>query len=174
MKRLLIVILVLSAAVIGGNIVSVQRLVWSTKNESYANAGIDVWGYHRYGLLPSEIVYDLWDVSGDKSMADVTRMFFQFAGKMKERKFERVHVAYRGKIKFVLRGEYFQELGYEWSAGQNPVYLVRTMSEHLYTPGGDPAFSSWSGGLIGVLSKQMEDFNEFHRQWYLNDMLVGG
>jgi hypothetical protein len=34
---------------------------------------------------------------------------------------------------------------------------------------GDNAFPTWSGGLLGILKEQTEDFNEFHKKWYIND-----
>jgi len=40
----------------------------------------------------------------------------------------------------------------------------------VYTPDGKKAFGTWTGGLLGVLSKQMEDFGEFHEKWYVEDM----
>ena len=33
------------------------------------------------------------------------------------------------------------------------------------------AETQWSGGLLGVLNAQMEDFNKFHREWYI-DVLI--
>jgi len=33
-------------------------------------------------------------------------------------------------------------------------------------PGGSRAYSGWIGGVLGVLEKQMEDFNDFHKKWY--------
>jgi hypothetical protein len=54
---------------------------------------------------------------------------------------------------------------------QNPIYTMRIFPENLYLPNGNRAFSSWSGGLLGVTKKQMEDFTEFHKRWYIEDML---
>jgi hypothetical protein len=51
------------------------------------------------------------------------------------------------------------------------VYVIRTFPEKLTTPGGVSAFLTWEGGLLGVANKQMEDFNDFHDQWYMQDLL---
>ena len=71
--------------------------------------------------------------------------------------------------KFVLEGDYFQTLGKEYGT-QNPVYTMRTFPEKLYSPDGQRAFGRWSGGLLGIVGKQMEDFTEFHKQWYVEGM----
>lgn len=47
---------------------------------------------------------------------------------------------------------------------------MRNFPENLYRPDGQRAFGSWTGGLLGVVGKQMEDFREFHKQWYVEDM----
>ncbi|BAV45427.1 Uncharacterized protein MLTONO_0524 [Mesorhizobium loti] len=67
-------------------------------------------------------------------------------------------------------GDYFRQTGREreW---QNPVYVIRTLPENLKRIDGEPAFDTWTGGWLGVASKQMEDHAEFHKQWYLRDML---
>jgi len=56
---------------------------------------------------------------------------------------------------------------------QNPVYTMRTFPQNVYALDGSPAFETWSGGLLGVLGKQLEDFSEFHKQWYLNEISAG-
>ena len=48
---------------------------------------------------------------------------------------------------------------------------MRTMQEHLQNPDGSPAFEVWNGGLLGVLGKQMEDHNAFHKRWWVDDAL---
>ena len=47
---------------------------------------------------------------------------------------------------------------------------MRTFPENVYALDGAKAFPSWTGGLIGVTGKQMEDFAEFHKQWYIYDL----
>lgn len=64
-------------------------------------------------------------------------------------------------------------MGVEYGT-QNPVYTMRTFPENLYRPDGTAAFGTWTGGLFGVLGKQMEDFIEFHKQWYVNELAKTG
>ena len=72
--------------------------------------------------------------------------------------------------KLTVAVHYFRELGKEYDF-QNPIYTARTFPENVYTLDGEKAFPSWTGGLIGVMGKQMEDFAEFHKQWYINDLI---
>jgi hypothetical protein len=107
-------------------------------------------------------------VSAQKAPIDVFRTFLQFAQALKDRKFDRVVLAHRGEHKFQIEGAYFHQLGNEYNV-QNPVYTVRTFSENLYRMDGKAAYGKWTGGMLGVLKGQMEDFTKFHSEWYIND-----
>lgn len=126
--------------------------------------------YYRYGVSPSAIVYDLWGVTGNASAAGALGRFFQFAEDMRARRFDHVYLAYRGNIRFRIGGDEFAEIGrrYAW---ENPVYLLRTFPEKIETLDGGPAFGRWSGGMLGVLGRQMDDVNELTAEWWLNDEL---
>jgi hypothetical protein len=47
------------------------------------------------------------------------------------------------------------------------VYTIRTFSENVMNPDGTNAFPQWTGGMLGVLKEQMEDFDDFNKKWYL-------
>jgi hypothetical protein len=119
----------------------------------------------------SVLVYDLRAVALTKSMADVFRVFLQFAQTEKSRQFKSVELAFRGHPRFLIDGKYFKELGEEFGT-QNPVYTMRTFPENLSKPDGSRAYPTWNGGLIGVVGKQTEDFNDFHRQWWMEDVVA--
>lgn len=131
------------------------------------NGGIEVTVRYSNYVDPSILVYDLTNVSASKTPADVFRVLLQFADRIKSERFTQVRLAYQGTIKFTLSGSYFQTIGQEYDT-QNPIYTMRTFTENLKTPDGSRAYSSWTGGLIGVLNKQLEDFNDFHKSWYLS------
>ena len=137
--------------------------------QDYRNEGIKV-NVYTDGFSSSVLVYDLQSVSYDKSRADIFRVFLQFAEKVSSEYFSEVKLAYKGIIKFRIDGWYFQQLGEEYF-WQNPVYTIRTFPEHLKYPSGIKAYPTWTGGIIGVTTEQMEDFNDFHDKWYLDDML---
>ena len=133
------------------------------------NDGINVTVTYGQYVTPSKLIYDLKSVSSTNSMADVFRVLLQFAEKMSSKNFKEVILSYKGKAKFKIDGKYFQTLGKEYS-WQNPVYTIRTFPENLKNLDGSQAYGQWTGGLLGVLEKQMEDFNDFNEKWYLKDM----
>lgn len=175
MKRLSKVALILvgvGALALAANFVFVHRGLVQAKASDSRNDGITVYAHYEYFTIPNSIVFDLRRVEGENSMADVTRLLLQFAQTQKDHRYRQVTLAYRGESKFKLEGEYFQTLGEEFGE-QNPVYTIRTLPENLYMPDGERAFGTWTGGLLGVLGKQMEDHQEFHRRWYLQAMADG-
>lgn len=92
------------------------------------------------------------------------------AERKKDQSFERVVLSYKGSSKFQLEGSYFHTLGSDYEF-QNPAYTLRTLPENVYELDGSPTFGSWTGGLIGVVGKQMEDLNQLHARWYLYEMV---
>jgi hypothetical protein len=138
-----------------------RKLSSDPRNQGYA-----LRAHFGYYINPSTLVLDLYDV---KSVApvDLFRALFQSAEALHEsgRKFDKVLLARDGTPVFLMGGNEFSALGAEFSAGQNPVYLIRTLPEKLYRPSGEAAFGRWEGGWLGVLTKQMEDANKAAQQW---------
>lgn len=132
------------------------------------NTGVGMTAY--YGDSKAVLVLDMKSIDGSKSSADVFRVLLQYAAKVKDKTFERVELATNEKTKFYLKGDYFNTLGVEYGT-QNPVYTMRTFPQNVLNPDGSPAFSTWTGGILGVTNKQMEDFNKFHMQWYISDLV---
>jgi hypothetical protein len=132
------------------------------------NSGIAATAY--YSEYPSVIVFDIQSIEGETSKLDVFRVFLQFADALQEKKFDRVELAYQGKTKFLIKGEYFQQLGREYST-QNPLYTVRTFPSNVFTPDGKQAYGEWTGGILGVLANEMDDFNDLHEKWYWDEIL---
>jgi len=125
--------------------------------------------YHRWGVSPRTIVLDLRSVNDDAAAIDIDRMVFQIAERFHDRTYDKVILAFRGEPKFRLDGAYFRRIGSEY-AWQNPIVLVRTLPENVEALDGGRAFSEWSGGLLGVVSRQLEDHNSMHQQWYRDDI----
>jgi transposase len=151
------------------NFFSLQIKMISVIQEDYRNKGIEVSVHYENYINPNILIYDLKKVSPDKSKADVFRVFLQFADKIQDKQFKNIHIAYKGIVEFTFNGDDFQTIGKEYS-WQNPTYTMRTFPEKLYTPDGIKAFSSWEGGILGVLNEQMQDFNDFHDKWYLGKL----
>jgi len=172
-KSLIIIcafVLVVTIGIYGFNYFRLQSQMSDVLKGDPRNEGVEVSVHFGNYVNPSILVYDLRSISGTNSMADVFRVFLQFAEKVQSKKFDVVELAFRGKTKFKIRGDYFQTLGKEYS-WQNPVYTARTFPENLMNPDGSRAYPKWTGGWLGVAGKQMEDFNDFHKKWYLEDMV---
>ena len=120
--------------------------------------------YRSWLVHPRDVTVDLIAIDGAATI-DLTRALFQTAEALKDREFGQVVLARQGKPVFKMEGAAFTELGQQYAAGQNPVYLIRTLPEQLYRPDGSAAFGTWSGGWLGVLGKQMEDVNVFGEAW---------
>lgn len=133
-----------------------------------ASRSADVLAYYRFGAQPNVIVFDLRDIDRNASSALIMGNLLRFAAEMKDRQFDAVHLAWRGRTKFILPGAHFRTIGREF-AFQNPVYTIRTLPEHLLRPDGRRAFGTWSGGMLGVLGAQMDDVNRFAAEWFIND-----
>lgn len=115
------------------------------------------------------IVFDVEHISGTNSMSDVFRAFLQSANQLKDESYEKVEFACKGTSKMYIGGSYFKTLGREYST-QNVVYTIRSFSENVKTMDGESAFEKWTGGWLGVMTQQMEDFNEFHKKWYVSEL----
>ena len=87
---------------------------------------------------------------------------------MKTSEFSTIELEHKGNLKFIIEGSYFKQLGNEYEF-QNPVYTMRTFPSNLKNPDGTQAYGEWTGGLFGVLNEQLEDFNDFHKRWYIDD-----
>jgi hypothetical protein len=138
-------------------------------NEDNRNIGISLDVHYKFYVIPNTLEINLKNVPSEKAMADVFRVFLQTSSALKDKNFDRVELKYKGTLKFFLNGDYYKQIGSEFEE-QNPVYTMRTLPENLYNPNGEPSYSKWEGGMFGVLSKQMEDFNDFNRKWYMEEM----
>lgn len=127
--------------------------------------------YRRDLFGGDDLVFDVRSASGELSMVDMTRRLLKGAEALKKQRFNRVYLASEGKEKFYFEGAYFQQIG-ETRLTENPVYTARTLPENVHNLDGSPAFQSWSGGLIGVVGAQMDDFQQFHLKWWGNDAIA--
>jgi len=172
MKRIfytLVGLVVAVGSVLGANYAFVGAALTDAIKSDPRNVGIEASAHYENYISPSVLVFNLTKVSENNSPADVFRVFLQYSERMKNKSFDRVMLAHNGKVKFQIQGEYFKNLGMEFQ-DQNPVYTIRTFPENLSRPDGTQAFGTWTGGILGVLAEQMNDFNKFHQEWYINDI----
>ena len=128
------------------------------------NAGLDVDVRYAYWIQTDVLVVDVRETNAIAPV-DLMRALFQTANTLRTHDFERVELQHQGTVKFVLPGRDFKELGNEYAAGQNPVFLVRTFPERLLRPDGTRPFPTLEGGLLAVSGAQMENVTEFATQW---------
>jgi hypothetical protein len=173
MRKLAVVLptllLALACAIFALNSLQLQSPMNQVLTGDPRNTGIGVSVHFSDYINTNVLVYDLKSVSPTNSEADVFRVLLQFADRMQSKQFKDVQLCFRGKFKFDIGGEYFRKLGVDYSS-QNPVYTMRTFAENLMNADGTHAYPEWTGGLIGVLQKQMADFADFHKKWYVEDM----
>jgi hypothetical protein len=50
------------------------------------------------------------------------------------------------------------------------MYMLRTFPENVYSLNGNIAYSEWTGGILGVTSRQMEDLNDLANKWFIEDL----
>lgn len=174
MKKLLILCLcllsVIVVSVFSFNYFTLTKPYDDMFKTDYRNQGVEASVYYQYYVNPNVLVFDVKNISDTNSMADVFRVLWSYSSTVQHKSFERVELAFKGKTKFYLKGDYFQSLGKSYGI-ENPIYVINHLPENVYNPNGSKAFKTWTGGWLGVAQKQIEDFNDFHRKWYLNELL---
>jgi len=167
---MLFLVIAVSGSVYATNNYMLSKPLNAVLENDARNIGIDINSHYEKYVIPSVLVINIKSIDDDKSPADVFRVLLQYSNRIQEMDFDHVWLSSNGVKKFMLKGDHFKKLGVEYEY-QNPIYTMRIFPENLYLPNGNRAFSSWSGGLLGVTKKQMEDFTEFHKRWYIEDML---
>jgi hypothetical protein len=127
------------------------------------NAQVDMSIKRKILFSSSIIIIDVENVAG-VSAIDLFRSVLQSAQELKDNDYKKVEFAKKGDSKFYIDGGFFKTLGREYGE-QNILYTVRTFPEHVYNMDGSKAFSDWYGGVLGVMSNQMKDFNTFISEW---------
>jgi hypothetical protein len=145
---------------------AVHEPISHTLAQDSRNAGFEISASYAGLFDTSTLVLDLRRVDS-ASPADLMRGVFSAAAAMhkENERFDSVVLARLGDPVFIMSGSDFASLGEQFAGGQNPVFLIRTFPEKLKLPHGTPAFSGWTGGVLAVVAKQMQDANDAARQW---------
>jgi hypothetical protein len=153
------------------NEIALQKPLQAVLTSDSRNVGVTVKAHFDGWIDTQSVVFDITDLSEHSSQMDVFRVFLQYAKAQKDQRYKQVILASFGQKKFTLPGEYFQELGAGYDS-QNPMYTIRTFAHHVSAMDGAHPFPEYEGGFIGVLGKEMEEFSDFNKQWYLNDLIA--
>ena len=171
MKKIIWTLASLIVAVFGVyffNYFTLTKPVLEDISKDVRNNGIEIGLHFKNYISTKTLVFDLKKIPADKAIADVFRVLLQTSSVLKDKNFENVELSYNGKSKFMLKGDYFSELGKEYE-DQNPMYTMRTFPEHIYDMNGKTVYTGWDGGVLGVLTNQIEDFKDFNSKWYLEN-----
>lgn len=164
-KKFLIAASIAIFLIIGLNFMTAEREASAAVRDDPRNNGISVHAYYRFGVMPGSLVFDIWSIDANTAPLDIMRIFFDFAQKMKDRNFTEVRLAYRGETRFILPGSHFRTIG-EQRSFQNPLFVINNLPANLQRPDGSPAFSTWTGGFLGVAANQIRDFETFYKGWF--------
>jgi hypothetical protein len=164
-KKLVFVGTPLVAALIGysANLILLQEPVNDVLRENAAFRGMEVSAHYEYYVIPGVVVYDLKGLSFRQTPIDVHTAFLEFAKKLKEKRYSRVDLSYKGTTKFSIDGASFMKLGDEY-AKRNFEYVLYKVP-HLFRPASGAAPVPEEG-------TERDTLLEFHRRWYGDDKLT--
>ncbi|MCU1347368.1 MAG: hypothetical protein JWO56_398 [Acidobacteria bacterium] len=164
-KRLVFVGTPLIAALVGysANVLLLQRPMNDVLKESSAFAGMQVSAHYQYWVVPGVVVYDLQDVGIRQTPIDVHTAFLEFAKKLKEKRYSRVELSYKGTTRFSIDGNSFAKIGTEY-AKRNYDYVLYRIPRMFHPEDGAKAPTPGSTGRDSLL--------QFHRAWYGEDQLT--
>jgi hypothetical protein len=118
--------------------------------------------HYEYWVVPGVVVYDLRGLSFRQTPIDVHTAFLEFAGKLKEKRYKRVDLSWRGETKFSIDGRSFAYLGEQY-AKRNFDYVLYSFPQ---------LFSTADGKQVEVSSSGRDALLDFHRRWYGDDQMT--
>ena len=141
----------------------------SDLNNILSNTGIKAKTYYS-GPLTNSIVFDIYDISGQNSRADVLEVLHKFARSQAGKTYNKVILSFRGDPRFQLDGRFFNQLAtsYRW---RDTMYAAQHIAEHVQNCNGTAAYARPSSRMLPlVIGTQWRNSNDFHSKWYWNDL----
>jgi hypothetical protein len=162
-KKLVFVGTPLVAALIGysANLILLQEPVNDVLKSNSAFRGMEVSAHYEYYIVPGVVVYDLKTLSFRQTPIDVHTALLEFAKKVKDKRYSRVDLSYKGTTKFSIDGASFAQLGEQ--------YAKRNFDYVLYS---FPRLFRNSAGVAAQPASDRDALLQFHRQWYGDDTLT--
>jgi hypothetical protein len=156
----------LIAAIVGysANVILLQQPVNAVIRDNAAFSGMEVSAHYQYYMVPGVVVYDLRTIGVRQTPIDVHTAFLEFAKKVRDKRYQRVDLSYRGTTKFSIDGASFHKLGDEY-AKRNFDYVLYTFPRLFHRVGAPTTAPSSSVSDRDALL-------QFHRQWYGDDHLT--
>ena len=164
-KRLIFVGTPLVAALVGysANLFLLQEPMNQVLRESSAFNGMQVSAHYEYWVVPGVIVYDLRELSFRQTPIDVHTALLEYAKRLRDRKYSRVELSYRGVTKFEIDGNSFRRLGQEY-AKRNFDFVLYAFPRLFHPTGHATAVSPGETDRDALL--------QFHREWYGEDQMT--
>jgi hypothetical protein len=164
-KKLVFVGTPLIAALIGYsvNLFLLQEPVNDILKQNDAFRGMEVSAHYEYYVVPGVVVYDLRGLSFRQTPIDVHTAFLEFAKQLKEKRYKRVDLSYKGTKKFEIDGAAFARLGSEYSK-RNFEFALYAFPRLFHPAAGSPPLVDKTSSRDALL--------EFHRRWYGEDQLT--
>ena len=165
-RKLVFVGTPLIAAIIGysANVMLLQQPVNDVLRENAAFRGMEVSAHYKYYMVPGVVVYDLRSIGVRQTPIDVHTAFLEFAKKVRDKRYKRVDLSYRGTTKFSIDGASFHKIGDEY-AKRNFDYVLYTVPRLFHRVGATSA-------AVKPAVSDRDALLQFHRQWYGEDQLT--
>ena len=164
-RKLVFVGTPLIAAIVGysANVILLQQPVDDVlRSNPAAFAGMNVSAHYEYYMVPGVVVYDLRTIGIRQTPIDVHTAFLEFAKKVRDKRYKRVELSYRGTTKFSIDGASFHKIGEEY-AKRNFDYVLYTVPRLFHREGTSD---------VKPVASDRDALLQFHRQWYGNDQLT--
>lgn len=164
-KKLVFVGTPLVAALIGysANLFLLQEPVNDILKQNASLRGMEVSAHYQYWIVPGVVVYDLKNLSFQQTPLDVHTAFLEFAKQLKEKRYSRVDLSYKGTTKFSIDGASFARVGEEY-AKRNFDYVLYSLPRLFRPAKGTEAIEPAASDRDALL--------QFHRQWYGTDQMT--
>lgn len=163
-KKLIFVGTPLIAALVGysANLILLQKPVDEVIQSNAAFQGMKVSAHYQYWVVPGVVVYDLESVDVKQKPIDVHTALLEFAKKVKDKRYSRVDLSYKGVTKFSIDGASFTRLGEEY-AKRNFDYVLYSFPR---------LFDARDGATKPSSPSDREALIQFHQQWYGTDPMT--
>jgi hypothetical protein len=162
-KKLVFVGTPLIAAIVGysANVLLLQEPMNDVLKQNSAFHGMNVSAHYEYWVVPGVVEYDLQSLTLRQAPIDVHTALLEFATKLKNKRYSRVDLSFRGVRKFSIDGASFQRLGVE--------YAKRNFDFVLYKA---PELFRTNSGQTLKNTSDHDALVQFHRQWYGDDSIT--
>ena len=161
-KKLVFVGTPLIAALVGysANLLLLQEPMDDVLKQNASFQGMRVSTHFKYYVIPNVVVYDLRSVDGKQTPMDVHTALLEFAKRIRDKRYSRIDLDWRGVNKFSIDGQSFSVLGEQYAKKNFDFVLYklpRLVHPHVDSPNDD------RNALV-----------EFHRHWYGDDVMTKG